>query len=85
MLWTRPAILFIFLFFLSIKSVAQDCSNFSPRVTHNNVLCYGGNTGRIVIDVSQAAPYTYTLTAPNGSTTSGSFNTLFFVINGLSA
>ena len=76
LLWTRPVILLSFFFFFSAKSVAQ-CSNFLPRVTHNNVLCFGGNTGRIVIDVPQAAPYTYTLTAPNGSITSGNFNALF--------
>src|SRR5687768_18352668 len=84
MLWARPAILLGFLFFLSVKGSAQDCSNFFPRVTHNNVLCYGGSTGRIVIDVFQAATYGYTLTAPNGSTTTNNFTGQFFVINGLS-
>src|SRR5690606_38893422 len=56
------------------------------NLTHNNVLCFGGNTGRLVIDPLQGTPpYSYTVTPEVGSMITGPIPGDFVRITGLIA
>ena len=56
------------------------------KLTHNNVLCFGGNSGRIVIEPLQGTPpYSYIVTPTTGPVITGSFNSGFVRVDNLIA
>src|SRR5690606_37842636 len=58
------------------------------KLTHNNVLCFGGNSGRIVIEHLQGTPpFSYTVTPGIGPVITGTINSIndFSRIDGLAA